>query len=355
MARLRVVAGPLLLILLAFGIETAVRLTHTPFYLTQLTMAAYYSLAAVGLALLMGQAGQISLAHAGFFAAGGYVSAVLVTRDLTPYTGSALVRLLDDAHLLAARVDAFGAPLLCVQPWAALLAALLASGLLAFLVGLPVLRLRGHYLAMATLGAGSILYQLLLGTRLFGEADGISDVPPFVVFPGLAVSGARVGRVANFYLAWGLLALVLLLFGNLRRSRAGRALQAIHGDEEAAAAMGVDTSRAKLQAFVASAVLAALAGVLLTHYNGGIGPSEASVMKSIRYVAIVAIGGMGHFLGVALASLTLHFLSLRGYFGTYDDAVFGAILVLIMLFAPLGLPGLRLRLRLRLPFTRRRP
>jgi len=88
---------------------------------------------------------------------------------------------------------------------------------------------------------------------------------------------------------------------------------------------------------VLSAAFAGLAGVLLTHYNGGIGPSEASVMKSVRYVAIVAIGGMANLWGTLLMSLLLNYLSLRGYFGTYDDAVFGAILILIMLFAPGGL------------------
>jgi branched-chain amino acid transport system permease protein len=84
-------------------------------------------------------------------------------------------------------------------------------------------------------------------------------------------------------------------------------------------------------------VFAALAGVLLTHYNGGIGPSEASVMKSVRYVAIVAIGGMANLWGSLFMSLILNYLSLRGYFGTYDDAVFGCILILMMLFAPEGL------------------
>ncbi|MBN2369805.1 MAG: branched-chain amino acid ABC transporter permease [Vicinamibacteria bacterium] len=346
---LKGVTGAIVVGLLAVGLESLVRVTDTPFYLTQLTMAAYYSLAALGLALLTGHAGQVSLAHAGFFAAGGYVSAVLVTRDLTPYAASGPVQWLDRLHLLSQRADAFGSMMLHVAPWPALLAALTVTALLAALIGVPVLRLRGHYLAMATLGAGSIIYQLVLGTRLFGEADGLSDVPPFPVLPGLEICGARSGRVGNYYVACGLLVLTLLLFANLMRSRAGRALRAIHGNEEAAAAMGIDTARAKLGVFVLSAVMAALAGALLTHYNGGIGPSEASVLKSVRYLAIVAVGGMSRFLGVTLASVALNFLSLRGYFGSYDDAVFGLILVAVMLFAPEGVG------RIPLPFVRRRP
>jgi branched-chain amino acid transport system permease protein len=106
--------------------------------------------------------------------------------------------------------------------------------------------------------------------------------------------------------------------------------------------MGVNTSRYKLKTFVLSAGLAALAGVFLTHYNGGIGPSEASVMKSVRYVAIVAIGGMASLWGALTMGVVLNFLSLRGVFGSYDEAVFGTILIVIMLFAPEGLLRLNL-------------
>ena len=96
----------------------------------------------------------------------------------------------------------------------------------------------------------------------------------------------------------------------------------------AAEAMGIPTASYKLKVFVISAAFAAVAGVLLTHYNGGIGPSESSVMKSVRYLAIVAIGGMANLWGALSMSLVLNYLSLRGYFGTYDDAVFGTILVI---------------------------
>jgi branched-chain amino acid transport system permease protein len=129
----------------------------------------------------------------------------------------------------------------------------------------------------------------------------------------------------------------MFLLRNLVRSRVGRALRAIHGAEEAATASGVDTQDVKLKMFVLSAVLAALGGIFLTHYNGGIGPSEASIMKSVRMVAIVAIGGMANLWGALGMGVLLNFLSLRGSFGSYDDAVFGGILLAIMLFAPQGL------------------
>jgi branched-chain amino acid transport system permease protein len=145
--------------------------------------------------------------------------------------------------------------------------------------------------------------------------------------------------VLNYYFAWLLVTVSMVLLLNLISSRVGRALRSIHGAEDAANAMGVNTAQYKLFTFVLSAVLAAIAGVFLTHYNGGIGPSEASIMKSVRYVAIVAVGGMGSLWGTLIMGTVLNFLSLRGYFGTLDDAVFGGILILIMLFAPEGIIG----------------
>ncbi|MCL5966065.1 MAG: branched-chain amino acid ABC transporter permease [Deltaproteobacteria bacterium] len=322
---------------LVAAIQLATHFTGSAYYLTQLTMAAYYSLLIVGLCMLVGYAGQISLGHAGFFALGGYLSAFLTTYDLTPHRGNAFVSWLSAAGLLVTRPDLYGGVLLTVHPWAACAVAVVVTVGIAYLVGGPVLKLRGHYLAMATLGFGVIVYRIVLGTELLGAADGISDVPGLALPFGLKISGKSSLRVQNYYVAWGAVILGMLLLINLVHSRVGRALASIHGAEDAADAMGIPTARYKLNVFVLSAAFASLAGILLTHYNGGIGPSEASVMKSVRYVAIVAIGGMANLWGALLMSLVLNTLSLRGYFGTLDDAVFGLILIGIMLFAPEGL------------------
>lgn len=324
------------------------------FWLTQLTMTAYAGLVVVGLCLFMGYAGQISLGHAGFFALGGYGSALLTTLDLAPWRGRALVAAAERWHLLAARPDLFGGELLTVRPWPAALASVALAVAVAALVGVPVLRLKGHYLAMATLGFGTIVAAVVVGTGWLGAADGLSGVPPFELAPGLVITGGGAARVANYYLAWGLVGAGMLLLGNLVRSRVGRALRAIHGAEDAAGAMGIDAARYKLLAFVLSAAFAAVAGVGLTHYTGGIGPSEASVMKSVRYVAIVAVGGMGSLWGTLLTGTVLQFLSLRGLFGAFDDAVFGAVLVLVMHFAPDGLLRLELPAGLRAALGRGR-
>ena len=329
------------------GVQLLTHYTGKAFYLTQLTMSAYYSIVIMGLCLLMGYAGQISIGHAGFFAIGGYISAFMTTYDLGPHQDSFLVKIPGGLGLLVTRTDLYGGKILHFQPWIACLAAVLLAILIAFVIADPVLKLKGHYLAMATLAFGIIIYRVVLGTAIFGEADGLSDVPAFTLLPGLEVSGRMGRRVSNYYIAWGLVIAVLWALLNLVDSRMGRGLRSIHADEDAASAMGVDTARLKLKTFVLSAALAAVAGVFLTHYNGGLGPSEASVMKSVRYVALVAAGGMANLWGALIMGVLLNFLSLRGYFGSLDDAVFGAILILIMLFAPEGLIGVNILGRLK--------
>lgn len=331
----------ILLVLVAF-IQLLTHWTETPYYLTQLTMSAYYSVVVIGLCLLMGYAGQISLGHAGFFAIGGYMSAMLTTHNLMPFQDQGWVVWLNKIGFLVASEDLYGESILAFEPWAAALIAVFLALIIAFIIGIPVLKLKGHYLAMATLGFGIIVFRVFLASEIFGEADGISEVPGFTLFPGVTVTGSFGARIGNYYIAWGMVIIAMTLLINLINSRVGRALRAIHGDEEASNAMGIDTSRYKLKTFVLSAVMAAIAGVFLTHYNGGIGPSEAGVMKSVRYVAIVAIGGMANLWGALSMAIVLNFLSLRGMFGSYDDAVFGVILIVIMLFAPEGLLRLNL-------------
>lgn len=318
------------------AIQLAASLSGNVYHLTQLTMSAYYSLVVLGLCILTGYAGQISIGHAGFFAIGGYLSALLTTHDLSAH-GGRIVSALTATGILTRRPDLYGGELLTVHPWPAAVFAVLAVVAVAYAIGGPVLKLKGHYLAMATLGFGIIVYRIVLGTELVGAADGIHDVPAFPLFPGVEVTGKSSLRLVNYYVAWGSVVLGMAFLLNLVRSRVGRALASIHGAEDAAEAMGIPTARYKLKIFVVSAAFAAVAGVLLTHYNGGIGPSESSVMKSVRYLAIVAIGGMANLWGALSMSLVLNYLSLRGYFGTYDDAVFGVILILVMLFAPDGL------------------
>jgi branched-chain amino acid transport system permease protein len=330
--------------LLAVVCQIALSMGGAAYYLTQVTMSAYYALVVIGLCLLMGYAGQVSLGHAGFFAIGGYTCAVLTTSNLIAYRDVPIVAWCSSLGLMFERKDIYGTDILAFSPWLAFVAAMLLTGLIALVIGLSVIRLKGHYLAMATLGFGLIVYRIALGGKIFGQADGISNVPPFDLFGGLEVNGRAAFRIQNYYIACAVVLGVMVLAINLVNSHLGRALRSIHQNEDAAHSLGVNTQRCKLFTFVLSALFAALGGILLTHYNGSIGPSEVTVIKSVRYVAIVAVGGMANLWGALFMGVLLNFLSLRGVFGSYDDAVFGLILIAIMLFAPQGLlrmPSLR--------------
>lgn len=327
--------GTAILITLVIALQIWATAVDKEYYLTQVIMAVYYSVVVLGLCLVMGYAGQISLGHGAFFALGGYISAVLTTHPLV-FASSVLPSVLTRCGILVSRPDLYGQTILTVTPWAAFIAAMLVTWGVAALIGYPALRLKGHYLAMATLGFGLIVYRMLLGSEITGGADGITSVPPWRLVPGLVISGHRAVRIPNYYLAWGVAVLTLSLLLNLVHSRVGRALRAIHDSEIAANAMGVNTAALKLKTFIISAMLAALAGCCLTHYNGGIGPSEAGAMKSVRYVTLVAVGGMANLWGALLMSVMLTFLSLRGVFGSMDHAVFGTILIAIISLAPQG-------------------
>jgi len=325
-------------VFVAAGLIVALHLvlaaTGRIFYMTQITMSAYYALVVIGLCLLMGYAGQISMGHAGFFAVGGYTVAVMTTHNLIAWRDAPLIATLRSLGVVAQWQDLYGNEVLAFSPWPAFVVAMLLAALIALAIGLPVIRLKGHYLAMATLGFGLIIYRIVLGAKLFGQADGLSNVPAFHLVGGLQINGRSAFRVQNYYIAWAAVLVAMVLALNLVHSRVGRALRSIHQSEEAAHSLGINTYRYKLATFVLSALFAAVGGAMLTHYNASIGPSEATVMKSVRYVAIVAVGGTANLWGAMVMGVLLNFLSLRGIFGSYDDAVFGAILIGVMLLTP---------------------
>ena len=257
---------------------------------------------AVGLNLLIGYAGQISLGHAGFFGVGAYGSAILSAR--------------------------YGWP-----PLAALAASTALTAALAYAVGRPILRLKGHYLAMATLGLG-VIVSIVIATedRLTGGPDGMG-VPPLAAF-GAALSGER----AWYALVAALLVLSVWLALNLIESPHGRALRALHGSEVAAEAIGIDSARHKVLAFVLSAVFASVAGSLTAHYSGFITPSRVTFLHLIELVTMVVFGGMASTFGAVVGAALLTGLpQLLTVLKEYEMVVFGAVLMATMIFFPKGL------------------
>ena len=272
------------------------------FYLDIAILAGFNAIVCVGLNLLIGYAGQISLGHAGFFGIGAYASGILVTT--------------------------YGWP-----PIAALLVGALFVGVLAFLLAKPILRLKGHYLAMATLGIGIIVSIVLrTETGLTGGPDGMM-VDSFKIF-GLELYGEK-----NWYWVVGVMLFIAVWLSlNLIDSPVGRALRAVHGSEVAAEVVGVDTTRYKVMVFVVSAVFASVAGSLFAHYSGLITPAKADFFKSIELVTMVVFGGMASTFGAVIGAVVLTVLpQALTVFQDYSQIVLGAILMFTMVFMPKGL------------------
>ena len=265
-------------------------------------LVALNAIVCVGLNLLIGYAGQISLGHAGFFALGAYGSALLASR--------------------------YGWP-----PVLALVAATAGVGGVAFVVGRPILRLKGHYLAMATLGFG-IIVSIVISTEdaLTGGPDGM-QVPPFTLL-GFVVQGERTW----YWLAGGCLLLAVWIASNLIESPIGRALRAVHTSEVAAEVAGIDSARHKLLVFVVSAVFAAVAGGLTAYYGGFITPAKASFLHSIELVTMVVFGGMASMTGAVVGAAVLTVLpQLLTVLKEYEMVVFGALMMVTMIFFPRGI------------------
>ncbi|HRY15686.1 MAG: branched-chain amino acid ABC transporter permease [Candidatus Competibacteraceae bacterium] len=265
--------------------------------------AGLHVILAVGLNLLMGYAGQISLGHAAFFGMGGYASAILTTRFDWP-------------------------------GWLALLAGLLVAGTIAWLLARPILRLRGHYLAMATLGFGIIIHVVMVqATEWTGGPDGLGGIPP------LNLLGWTVDSDQQWY--WVIAAAMLLIIWlslNIVDSRIGRALRAVRGSELAAQMIGIDTARTKTQVFVVSALFAAFAGSLFAHQQAFVSPDSFSLMISVELVTMVVLGGMASTFGAACGAIALTLLH-EGLvvFEDYEMIIHGGLLMAVMIFLPQGL------------------
>lgn len=258
---------------------------------------------AIALNLLLGYAGQISLGHAGFFGLGAYLSGILTTT----YS---------------------------FNPWVAMPVAAIVVGSLAGMIGFPILKLKGHYLAMATLGLGIIIFIVFNETiDLTGGPSGLSGIP------NLKLAGITFDSdVKNYYLIWGFTLAVMLFSTNLANSRVGRSLRAVHDSEVAAQVLGVNARLLKVQIFALSAVISSLAGSLYAHTMTFVSPASFGFNFSIELLTMVVIGGLGSiygsFLGAALLTLLPEFL--RGA-NDYDIIIYGGLLVVMVMYMPGGL------------------
>jgi branched-chain amino acid transport system permease protein len=266
------------------------------------------SIAVIGVVILTGYAGQVSLGQAGFAGIGGYACA------LAP------------VHL--------GLP-----PAVAVVLGALISGVLAFLVGRPILKLKGYYLGVATLGFGILVSMLLNNEReLTRGPDGI-EVADFGLRGVLKDIGLDLSNGEFWYFFCGLCMIVgAWLALNIYNSPTGRSLRALHDSEVAAGTMGMDVAGVKLQAFIISAVYASVSGSLLALQNKFITPDVAGFMHSVEMVTMAVLGGVNSVLGAILGAAILTLLpQALTVFADYEQMVLGLIMILVMIFLPRGL------------------
>lgn len=278
------------------------------YYFRVASLICVNGLGVIGIVMLTGYAGQISLGHAGFVGIGAYACAL--------------------------------APVyLALPPALAVVVGALVSALAAYVVGRPILRLKGYYLAVASLGLGILVSMLLTNEiAITGGPDGIK-VPDLGLRGWLADRGLS---VTNGQFWYGTSALCLVIGAwvalNLADSATGRALRALHGSENAAGTVGVDVAQAKLTAFVISAVYASVSGSLLALMNRLVTPDIAGYMHSIEMVTMAVLGGSGTVLGGILGAAILTLLpQVLTAFEQYEQVVLGAIMMLVMIFLPQGL------------------
>ncbi len=269
-----------------------------------LTLIGISTMVTVGLCLLMGYTGQVSLGQAAFFGTGAYISAILSTR----YN---------------------------INPWLAMLIAATGTGIFAYAIGLPIFRLKGNYLAMATLGLGIIVWILFRELSQYtGGPDGLGGIP------NLSIGGfAFDSNLKRYFLVWFFCVCVLLISQNIVRSRTGRALRAIHSSEAAAESIGINAAQFKVKIFVLSAVFASLAGSLYAHHTHAIGPSSFDFLGSVMILVMAVVGGLASIWGAIFGAATIQYLKseVLVQLGNNDVIVYGLLLMLVMIFMPKGL------------------
>ena len=300
-----------------------------PFFLGKLTNellanVGLFVLLALGLNIVVGLAGILDLGYVAFYAVGGYTAAVLTSPNSPGFSPQ-------------------------LPWWVAVLAVVVMAALVGLLIGTPVMRMRGDYLAIVTLGFGEIIRLLFLSDWLkgwFGGAQGITNIPP-ADFGVVEVKGSDPRSV--FLLVLAFCAVAVYVSWRLERSRLGRAWMAIREDESVAEAMGVDTVSTKLWAFVVGAVLASFSGAIFAAKVGSIFPTSFMILVSIIILVVVIVGGMGNIAGVIVGAVVLIGVmggpkqpGLLAEFSQFKLLIYGALLIWMMLKRPEGLlPSVR--------------
>jgi branched-chain amino acid transport system permease protein len=276
------------------------------FWITQANYIGLYTLVVIGLVLLTGIAGLTSFGQAAFVGLGAYTAAYLTLTH-------------------------------GVSPWLTVWIGLVVTGLAALVLAWVTLRMSGHYLPLATIAWGLSLYYLLGNLDFLGKYDGLLGIPA-IEFLGRTLNTGR----TFFYLLWVIVVLAAVAVTHLLDSRTGRAMRAVKGGSTLAEAMGVDSFRIKVTAFVIAALLASVSGWLFAHFQRTVNPSPFGLNMGIEYLFMAVLGGVGHVWGALVGSAIVQILKdqlqvvlprLMGTSGNYEIIVFGVLLVLMLQYA----------------------
>ncbi|MDE2094440.1 MAG: branched-chain amino acid ABC transporter ATP-binding protein/permease [Burkholderiales bacterium] len=298
------------LIAFVIGLALLPQLPVPEFWITQANYIGLYTLVVIGLVLLTGVAGLTSFGQAAFVGLGAYTAAYLTLTQ-------------------------------GVSPWLTVWIGLALTFVAALILGWITLRMSGHYLPLATIAWGLSLYYLLGNVDGLGKYDGLLGVPALRFF-GIELNTGR----SFYYLLWAIVVLAALAASNLLDSRTGRAMRAVKGGTTLAEAMGVDTFRTKVTAFVLAALLASISGWLFAHFQRTVNPSPFGLNMGIEYLFMAVLGGVGHVWGALMGAGVVVILKdqlqvwlprLLGGSGNYEVIVFGIVLVLVLQYARDGL------------------
>ncbi|HEY8027655.1 MAG TPA: branched-chain amino acid ABC transporter ATP-binding protein/permease [Burkholderiaceae bacterium] len=285
-------------------------LTAPGYWINLLDYVGLYALVAVGLVLLTGIGGMTSFGQAAFVGIGAYTTAYLSTE--------------------------YG-----VSPWLGLPAGVALTALFAYVIGQVTMRMAGHYLPLATIAWGISLYFVFGNLAFLGKYDGLNGIPA-ITLAGIDMTDSR----AMYYLIWGIVLLAVVAVGNLLNSRPGRAIRALKGGNIMAEAMGIDTAKIRIAIFVMAAMLASTSGWLYAHLQRSVNPSPFGLNYGIEYLFMVVVGGMGSLWGALLGAALLTILKdvlqdtlprLLGSAGNFEIIVFGALVIVLLQYAPHGI------------------
>ena len=275
------------------------------YHIQLLSMVGIWSIAAIGLNLVLGGAGQLSIAQGGFMALGAYTSLTLLMRFNQPF-------------------------------WIGLIGAIVITIPLGLFVGYSALRLKGNYLAMATVAFAGAIFGLTLHLDYFGGASGIRNIPGISFFGWEATA-----PVEKYWVIWAFVIVSFLIAISLLNSRIGRALAAIREDESAAKAAGINIAWYKIQVFIISGILGGIAGCLYASYLNQVNPFAFDILRSALILVMVVIGGMGSMPGTILGVAVITILPEFGrQWEEYRLTAYGLLIILLLIFAPKGLSSI---------------